>query len=129
VHPGSVDINLSLPKTPLKNSSIRFERLEPNNCVPEKPVAPEAQQCEPQYRHLFYLAHPSDAQYRTDIPAYYITAVDKETLGNIHLGTSKLRLRKMEFETLLSSKQTASDRPLFDEAGKASTLFTCDRRN
>jgi hypothetical protein len=97
--------------------------------VPEKPVAPEAQQCEPQYRHLFYLAHPSDAQYRTDIPAYYITAVDKETLGNIHLGTSKLRLRKMEFETLLSSKQTASDRPLFDEAGKASTLFTCDRRN
>jgi hypothetical protein len=41
VHPGSVDINLSLPKTPLKNSSIRFERLEPNNCVPEKPVAPK----------------------------------------------------------------------------------------
>ncbi|KAL3481703.1 hypothetical protein BJX99DRAFT_253230 [Aspergillus californicus] len=30
----------------------------------------------------------------------------------------------MEFEALLSSKQTASDRPLFDEAGKASTLFT-----
>ncbi|KAL2844075.1 hypothetical protein BJY01DRAFT_248320 [Aspergillus pseudoustus] len=81
----------------------QFERLEPNNCVPEKLVAPEAQQCEPQYRHLFYPAHPSDAQYRTDIPAYYITAVDKETLGNIHLGTSKSRLRKMEFEALLTS--------------------------
>ncbi|KAL2794597.1 hypothetical protein BJX66DRAFT_303458 [Aspergillus keveii] len=115
----------TLPKTPPKNSSIIFERIENDNRVPEKPEGSGTRQ-QPQlhHRHLFYLAHPADAQYRTDIPGYYITSVDTETVGNIHFETSKSRLQKTEFKALLSAKRTASDRPLFDEAGRTSTLFT-----
>ncbi|KAL5333784.1 hypothetical protein BJX70DRAFT_391905 [Aspergillus crustosus] len=68
--------------------------------------------------------HPADAQYRTDIPAYYITCVDPETLGNIHIETSKPRLQKTEFTAILSRDRTASHKPLFNEPGQLSTLFT-----
>ncbi|KAL3451413.1 hypothetical protein BJX65DRAFT_267884 [Aspergillus insuetus] len=112
-----------LPKTPPKNSSIIFERIDQESNVPEKAEALETQQGQAKHRHLFYLAHPADAQYRTDIPAYYITSVDTETVGNIHFETSKSRLQKTEFQALLSAKRTASDRPLFDDAGRATTLF------
>ncbi|KAJ0419725.1 hypothetical protein BJY00DRAFT_285450 [Aspergillus carlsbadensis] len=114
----------SLPKTPPKNSSIRFERVDTDSRVPEKAKGSESHQSALQHRHLFYLAHPADAQYRTDIPGYYITSVNTETVGNIHFDTSKSRLQKTEFTALLSAKRTASDQPLFDEAGRASTLFT-----
>ncbi|KAL2811387.1 hypothetical protein BJX63DRAFT_433397 [Aspergillus granulosus] len=110
----------TLPRTPPKNSSITFERVESH--APEKLEASET--AEPHYRHLFYLAHPADAQYRTDIPEYYITSVDTDTVGNIYLEANKPRFQKNEFKLLLSSKRTASDRPLFDEPGKASPLFT-----
>ncbi|KAL3484204.1 hypothetical protein BJX62DRAFT_219074 [Aspergillus germanicus] len=115
----------TLPKTPQKNSSIIFERIENDNRVPEKPEGSGTkQQPQLQHQHLFYLAHPADAQYRTDTPGYYITSVDRGTVGNIHFETSKSRLQKTEFQALLSAKRTASDRPLFDDAGKATTLFT-----
>ncbi|KAL2827805.1 hypothetical protein BDW59DRAFT_54770 [Aspergillus cavernicola] len=109
----------TLPRTTLKSSSVIFERVEHD--APEKAGASETLQ--PKHQHLFYLAHPADAQYRTDIPAYYITSVDAETVGNIHFETSKSRLQKTEFTALLSAKRTASHRPLFDEAGKLVTLF------
>ncbi|KAL2837125.1 hypothetical protein BJY01DRAFT_221313 [Aspergillus pseudoustus] len=110
----------TLPRTPPKNSSIIFERME--NGIPEKVKSSETVQT--RHRHLFYLAHPADAKYRTDIPGYYITCVDIETVGNIHLETSKSRLQKTEFSAQLSPRRTASHRPLFDEAGETSTLFT-----
>ncbi|KAL4864368.1 hypothetical protein BDV12DRAFT_205748 [Aspergillus spectabilis] len=99
----------TLPWAPPKNSSVIFERVEDN--------------AHERARHLFYLAHPADAQYRTDIPAYYITSVDTETVGNVHFKTSKRRLQKTEFTALLSAKRTASHRPLFNKAGELSTLF------
>ncbi|KAL3469787.1 hypothetical protein BJX99DRAFT_64297 [Aspergillus californicus] len=113
----------TLPRTPPKNSSVIFERLEH---APNVLVKPETSKSipEPRCRHLFYLAHPADAQYRTDIPGYYMTSVDAaETVGNIHLETSKSRLQKTEFTALLSVKRTASHKPLFDEGGKLVTLF------
>ncbi|KAL2847089.1 hypothetical protein BJX68DRAFT_240205 [Aspergillus pseudodeflectus] len=114
----------TLPKTPPKNSSIIFERVDTASRVLEKDETPGTEQAPSEPRHLFYLAHPADAQYRADVPGYYITAVATETAGNIHLETSKSRLQKLEFTALLSAKRTASDRPLFDEAGKTVTLFS-----
>ncbi|KAL3455662.1 hypothetical protein BJX64DRAFT_59278 [Aspergillus heterothallicus] len=113
----------TLPRTPPKNSSITVERVQ--NIVPGKAESSETPQAQSQHRHLFYLAHPADAQYRTHIPAYYITCVETETVGNIHLETTKSRLqRKGEFTAWLSPRRTAWHRPLFDEAGKRSTLFS-----
>jgi hypothetical protein len=114
----------TLPKTPPKNSSIIFERVDTASRILEKDETPGTEQAPSEHRHLFYLAHPADAQYRADLPGYYITAVDTETVGNIHLETSKSRLQKIEFTALLSAKRTASERPLFDDAGKTVTLFS-----
>ncbi|KAL4944569.1 hypothetical protein BDV06DRAFT_220195 [Aspergillus oleicola] len=113
----------TLPKTPPKNSSVTFERVE--SSIPEKAESSETPQQNHCHKHLFYLAHPADAQYRTDTPAYYITSVDASTtLGNLHFETSKPLFQKTEFTARLSSKRTSAHNPLFDEAEKTSTLFT-----
>lgn len=86
---------LSIPQ---RDSSIRFERV----------VGTEKRS------HLFYLAHPENAQYRTDTPAYYLTSLSSK-VGNIRFETTKPRLQKAEFNALLSEGRTASSRPLFGE--------------
>ncbi|KAL4925070.1 uncharacterized protein BDV17DRAFT_191789 [Aspergillus undulatus] len=109
----------SLPRTPPKNSSVVFERVEQNAL--EKTDATTQPQ---QHHHLFYLAHPADAQYRTDVPGYYITSVDSSaTIGNMHFETTKSRLQKTEFTALLSAGRTCAHKPLFDALGKSVTLF------
>ncbi|KAB8071891.1 hypothetical protein BDV29DRAFT_178489 [Aspergillus leporis] len=101
-------ISRDITSTSQTSSSIKFERAEHDR--PEKPESNVSHN-----QHLFYLAHPAHAQYRTDIPAYYITSVSSQTLGNIRLETSKSRLQKVEFKAFLSAKKTASDKPLFDD--------------
>ncbi|KAF5857017.1 hypothetical protein ETB97_006408 [Aspergillus alliaceus] len=110
-------ISQDITSTHQKFSSLKFERIEtPLSLQPDSKSSPEAQ-------HLFFLAHPAHAQYRTDIPAYYITSVSSKTLGNIRFEMTKSRLQKIEFRALLSAKKTACDKPLFDE-GIEEPLFS-----
>lgn len=78
----------------------------------------------PQSRHLFYLVHPLNAEYRTDTHAYYITCVPgSHTVGNIRLETTS-RLRKMEFRALVSANRDAGDEPLFAGGEDEVLLFS-----
>lgn len=78
----------------------------------------------PRKRHLFYLTHPVNAQYRTDIPArYYISSAVPEMVGNIRLETSKARFQRTSFKAMLSAKKTASDKPLFNNGTQQLLLF------
>ncbi|CAG8281597.1 unnamed protein product [Penicillium nalgiovense] len=106
-----------------KDSSVTFERVEHD--VPGLEVETEQHTADtPRKRHLFYLAHPMNAQYRTDIPAkYYITSAVSETVGNIRLESSEARFQKTSFKALLSTNKTASDKPLFDEGTQQVLLF------
>lgn len=106
-----------------KDSSVAFERVEHN--VPELKIEIEGVTAgTPRKRHLFYLAHPVNAQYRTDIPArYYITSAVPEMVGNIRLETSEARFQRTSFKAMLSAKKTASDKPLFDEGTQQLLLF------
>lgn len=97
---------------PQENSSIILERVEGTNGGEANKNSPE----EGQKRHIFYLAHPLGAQFQTDTPAYYITSVSREeAIGNISLRCNKSRLKRPDFEALLSPARTAADKPLFDE--------------
>jgi hypothetical protein len=107
----------SVTSIPQKNSSVVFERVEHVQAEKVESTAPSKQQ----NRHLFYLAHPAGAQFHTDSPAYYITSVLPEMLGNISLEAFKSRFQKPEFKTLLSAKKSMSASPLFDK--KAQPLF------
>ncbi|KAL4958549.1 hypothetical protein BDW69DRAFT_179550 [Aspergillus filifer] len=107
-------------RTAPKNSSVTFERAEHS-----PPGNAEHPHSETHYKHLFYLAHPAGAQYRSDTPAYYITSVEANTtLGNLHFDTYKPLFQKQELTARLSAKRTSADKPLFDDADQASVLFT-----
>ncbi|RYP07959.1 hypothetical protein DL764_002187 [Monosporascus ibericus] len=92
-------------------TSVVFERVDHDPHEKTESTEPKKQH----NRHLFYLAHPAGAQYRTDRPAYYITSVSPGGLGNIHLETSKSTFQNTEFKALLSVEKSASDSPLFNE--------------
>ncbi|KAL7627726.1 hypothetical protein AAE478_001921 [Parahypoxylon ruwenzoriense] len=100
---------------PLKGSSVLFEQVLEDDLPLEVGSTASTKQ---RNKHIFYLTHPADAQYRADTPAYCITSVSPETLGNISLETSKPRFQKTEFKALLSAKKNASDVPLFDKDAK-----------
>lgn len=106
-----------------KDSSVAFERVEHD--VGELGIKAEGVSAgTPRKRHLFYLAHPVNAQYRTDIPAgYYITSAVPEMVGNIRLETSETRFQRTSFRAMLSAKKTASDKPLFNEGTEQVLLF------
>ncbi len=110
-------MNWSVTSIPQKDSSVVFERVEHVQAEKVEGTAPGKQQ----NRHLFYLAHPAGAQFLTDNPAYYITSVVSEMLGNISLEVCKSRFQKSEFKALLSAKKSMSASPLFDE--NAQPLF------
>lgn len=116
-------LSRDIRSTSNKDSSATFERVEHD--VPELEVEPKHKTADtPQKRHLFYLVHPMNAQYRTDIPAkYYITCAAPETVGNIRLETSEARFQRTSFRAMLSVKKTASDKPLFDEGTQQLLLF------
>lgn len=106
-----------------KDSSVAFERVEQDISDSEteiEGVTPGTRH----KRHLFYLAHPVNAQYRTDIPAkYYITSAVPEMVGNIRLENSETRFQKTSFKAMLSAKKTASHNPLFHEGTQQLLLF------
>lgn len=106
-----------------KESSVALERVEQDVSDSEteiEGVTPGTQH----KRHIFYLAHPVNAQYRTDIPAkYYITSAVPEMVGNIRFENSEARFQKTSFKAMLSTKRTASDKPLFYEGTQQLLLF------
>ncbi|GIK05413.1 hypothetical protein Aspvir_009523 [Aspergillus viridinutans] len=106
-----------------KDSSVTLERVEHD--VPELETEIEGVTAgTARKNHLFYLAHPVNAQYRTDIPSrYYITSAVPPMLGNIRLETSEARFQRTSFKAMLSPKRTASDKPLFDEGTQQLLLF------
>ncbi|KAJ5808303.1 hypothetical protein N7474_009572 [Penicillium riverlandense] len=108
-------LNGSVTTTSLKGSSIIFERINGTPNITDE-AAPKSRT-----KHLFYLVHPLNAEYRTDVPAYYITSAsgDGTTIGNIRFEVSKKSIfQKTEFKALLSPKRSASDTPLFTDAEK-----------
>lgn len=98
-----------------KASSVVLERVEHRETEPE--IKTESLSANTATnRPLFYLAHPVNAQYRTDIPArYYITSAAPEMMGNIRLEASETLFQRASFKAMLSAKKTASDASLFDE--------------
>ncbi|KAL4991014.1 hypothetical protein BDW68DRAFT_153152 [Aspergillus falconensis] len=116
-------IDSDIKSIPKKESTVLFERVEDEVSIP--PELDSTSRTRHRHRHLFYLAHPASAQYRTDIPArYYITSVVPElTVGNIRLETSEARFQRPCFRALLSAGKTASDRPLFDQGAQQFVLF------
>ncbi|KAJ5778837.1 hypothetical protein N7457_006557 [Penicillium paradoxum] len=106
-----------------KESSVAFERVQHE--APELEIGTKgAIASTSQKQHLFYLVHPVNAQYRTDIPArYYITSAVPEMVGNIRLETFESRFQKKSFKAMLSPKRTYSDKPLFNEGTQQSLLF------
>lgn len=100
-------LSKDITTTSTKESSVKFERVvkieeEDDDDVPNQ--------------HCFYLVHPLNAQYRKDLPAYYITAMPgKEMIGNISFEITQPRLRRAEFKALLSAKRDAKSEPLLDQ--------------
>ncbi|KAJ5319087.1 uncharacterized protein N7506_011791 [Penicillium brevicompactum] len=140
-------LDLGAPSTPLyrlssdvtsisnKDSSVTLERVKCNQPGPESgnesDTVDESITSNEGYDNLrsrkgplFYLAHPANAQYRTDIPAkYYITAAMPGMMGNIRLEPSTSRFQRPSFKAMLSHKRTASDNPLFSEDAQQVLLF------
>ncbi|EAW16860.1 uncharacterized protein NFIA_002090 [Aspergillus fischeri NRRL 181] len=112
-------LNSDITSISNKDSSVTLERVEHDVSEIDGVTAGTRQK-----RHLFYLAHPVNAQYRSDIPAkYYITSAAPEMVGNIRLETSEARLQRTSFKAMLSPHKTASDKPLFDEGTQQVLLF------
>lgn len=110
-----------LTSIPQENSSIIFERVEGANGGGE--ADNKNKPGEGQERHIFYLAHPLGAQFQADTPEYYITSASREeTIENISLRCNKPRLKRPDFEALLSPARTAADKPLFDD--NAQVIFS-----
>lgn len=116
-------LNSDITSISNKDSSVAFERVEHN--VPELKIEIDGVAGgTPRKRHLFYLVHPVNAQYRIDIPArYYITSALSEMVGNIRLETSEAQFQRTSFKAMLSANKTASDKPLFDEGTQQVLLF------
>ncbi|KAJ4200053.1 hypothetical protein NW759_015948 [Fusarium solani] len=95
-----------------------FERVEYDGPGEAKSMASTQQR----NQHLFYLVHPVNAQYRTDLPAYYITSASPDMVGNVQLQASKSLLQKVEFKAILSAGKTSSSDRLFDQDSQE-TLF------
>ncbi|KAK2749346.1 hypothetical protein FQN55_003672 [Onygenales sp. PD_40] len=119
-------MNQSVTQLAYTGTSIKFERIEYNQ-PPEKPGSNQQPPIE-QSKHLYYIVHPENAQYRKDVPAaYYITSAATETPGNIRFDTSSSSKRplqrKPEFKALLSAGKHMWNDPLFNEESQV-PLFT-----
>ncbi|KAF5022459.1 hypothetical protein F66182_5495 [Fusarium sp. NRRL 66182] len=101
-----------------KGTSIIFERVELGESG-ESDITLGKQR---RAQDLFYLVHPANAQYRSDLPPYYITAASPGTLGNIQLGFSEKLLQKTGFEAMLNADKSAAHVLLFDSETQQ-TLF------
>ncbi|RTE80679.1 hypothetical protein BHE90_004754 [Fusarium euwallaceae] len=111
-------LSKEVTSTSQKGTTITFERVEYDGPGEAESMASIKQR----NQQLFYLVHPVNAQYRTDLPAYYITSASPDMVGNIQLQTSKSLLQKVEFKALLSTEKTSSSDKLFDQVNQE-TLF------
>ncbi|KAH7142030.1 hypothetical protein EDB81DRAFT_723278 [Dactylonectria macrodidyma] len=114
------ELGRDVTDTSPKPSSAKFERIEyeDEDLVKSRSTVSLDQRSQ----HLFYLTHPLHAQYRTDVPAYYITSVSPEMPGKVVFQISKTLLRKPEFKAILVPGRTSPDGHLFDSATQK-TLF------
>ncbi|KAF4980510.1 hypothetical protein FZEAL_3498 [Fusarium zealandicum] len=103
-----------------KPYSAQFQRIEYED--EDLVKAGDAASLDQRSQLILYLVHPENAQYRTDLPAYYITAVSPEMPGNIVFQVSKTLLQKPEFKAMISPGKTTRDSDLFD-ATSQKTLF------
>ena len=112
-----------------KNRSV-YQINQPITTIPSKPFtsAKFARAEHTTSKHLFYLAHPAHARYRTDTPAYYLTSAERGMIGNVHFETTTARGEKMKrrpgFRAVLTPGRSASDHPLFFSNGEGRVLFT-----
>ncbi|KAM6509906.1 hypothetical protein FALCPG4_017542 [Fusarium falciforme] len=111
-------LNKEVTSTSHKGSTIMFERVEYDGPGEAESMTSIKQR----NQHLFYLVHPINAQYRTDLPAYYITSASPDMVGNVQLQASKSLLQKVEFKAILSAGKTSSSDRLFDQDSQK-TLF------
>ncbi|KAI8654060.1 hypothetical protein NCS56_01362300 [Fusarium sp. Ph1] len=111
-------LNREVTSTSQKASTIMFERVEYDGPGETESMVSIKQR----NQHLFYLVHPVNAQYRTDLPAYYITSASPDMVGNVQLQASKSLLQKVEFKAILSAGKTSSSNKLFDQNNQE-TLF------
>ncbi|CAH0036861.1 unnamed protein product [Clonostachys rhizophaga] len=73
--------------------------------------------------HLFHLVHPVNADFRNDLPPYYVTATSFEALGNIILEANKHTLQRTEFRAKLSRDTNSGTKPLFHAKDKQQLVF------
>lgn len=111
-------LNKEVTSTSQKGSTIMLERVEYDGPGDAESMASIKQR----NQHLFYLVHPVNAQYRTDLPAYYITSASPDMVGNVKFQASKSLLQKVEFKAILSAGKTSSSDELFDQDNQE-TLF------
>ncbi|KAJ5463146.1 hypothetical protein N7475_008090 [Penicillium sp. IBT 31633x] len=115
-------LNRDIKSISHRDSCVDFEKIEQdvsNTRIKIEDIGTGTSQ----KRHVFYIVHPLNAPYRTDIPAkYYITSAMPEMIGNIRLETSQPRFQRRAFKAMLSAERTASDKPLFEE-GTQQLLF------
>ncbi|KAJ4256265.1 hypothetical protein NW762_009345 [Fusarium torreyae] len=113
-------LSRELACTVQKHTSIIFERVEFIESGESGSVSSRKRKRRSQ--DLFYLVHPAHAQYRNDLPAYYITAASPGTLGNIQFDISKTVLQKADFKAMLNADRSAADVLLFNRETQQ-TLF------
>lgn len=90
-------------------SSVLLERIGSNG-------SPRSSTEIMQKTPLFYLVHPVNASYRSDIPAsYYMTSASHGMIGNIRFRTIESFVRRREFQAFVSANRGAADVPLFDK--------------
>jgi len=106
-------LSLTVTAVTQSNSSIRFERITPADKTSEEGT-----------HLLYYLVHPQNARFRTDVPPYYITSTKRPNgnYGNIRIDCTKSILYT-EVKALLSAGRCAEDLILFAE-GKELVMFT-----
>ncbi|CAH0003427.1 unnamed protein product [Clonostachys byssicola] len=98
-----------------KSSSIHLHRVERG--------ASEKTNGEPVTTPIFHLVHPVNADFRHDLPPYFVTATSPEALGNIIFEANKHTLQRTEFSAKLSRDTTSSTKPLFHAKDNQQLVF------
>ncbi|CAI6088497.1 unnamed protein product [Clonostachys chloroleuca] len=110
-------LSRNITALPPKNnsSSIHLHRVERG--------ASEKTNGEPVTTHIFHLVHPVNADFRDDLPPYYVTATSPDALGNIILEANKHTLQRTEFSAKLSRDTNSGTKPLFHAKDDQQLVF------
>jgi hypothetical protein len=110
-------LSRNITALPPKNnsSSIHLHRVERGES--------EKTNGEPVTARIFHLVHPVNADFRGDLPPYYVTATSLEALGNIILEANKHTLQRTEFSAKLSWDTNSGTKPLFHGKDKQQLVF------